>query len=99
MKLYAASSTLSKKSGRDEQGTGPGLKGIAANTIRIARLRLLFIAAKVVKDQNRDKIKYSIHDARTPAMVGLLKLLDAARSKPRPWAQNEGWPQRFALAG
>jgi hypothetical protein len=99
MKLFAASSTLSKKSGRNEQATEPGLKGIAANTIRIARLRLLFIAAKVVKDQNRDKVKYSIHDARTSTMVGLLKLLDAARSKPRPWAQNEGWTQRFALAG
>ncbi|RJQ27411.1 hypothetical protein C4565_05180, partial [Candidatus Parcubacteria bacterium] len=98
MKLFAASSTLDK-SDQVEQETAPGLKGIAANTIRIARLKLLFIAAKVVKDQNRDKIKYSIHDARTPAMVGLLKLLDTARSKPRPWAQNEGWSQRFASSG
>jgi hypothetical protein len=97
MKLFAASSTLDK-SDQVEQETTPELKGIAANTIRIARLKLLFIAAKVVKDQNRDKIKYSIHDARTPAMLGFLKLLDAARSMPRPWSQNEGWPQRFALA-
>jgi len=92
MKLMAVSGTICKKS---EQS----LKGIASNTIRIARLRLLFIAAKVVKDQNRDKVKYSIHDARTPAMLGFLKLLDTARSKPRPWVQNDGWPQRFALAG
>jgi hypothetical protein len=74
------------------------LKGIASNTIRIARLRLLFIAAKVVKDQNRDKIKYSIHDARTPTMFGFLRHLDSMRSKPRPWHHNAGWPQRFALA-
>jgi hypothetical protein len=33
---------------------------IASNTIRIARLKLLHIAAKVVKDKNRDKLKYSI---------------------------------------
>lgn len=99
MKLMAASSTLGKEAADVAQENDPALKGIAANTIRIARLKMLFIAAKVVKDQNRDKVKYSIHDARTPAMVGFLQLLDAARSKPRPWAQNGGWLQRFALAG
>jgi len=98
MKLLAASSTLAKESGQGAQIDTKSLKGIVSNTIRIARLRLLFIAAKVVKDQNRDKVKYSVHDARTPAMVGFLRLLDTARSKPRPWAQNNGWPQRFALA-
>jgi hypothetical protein len=96
MKLMAASSSLSKKAEQVIQEDAQALKGIAANTIRIARLKLLFIAAKVVKDQNRDKVKYSIHDARTPAMVGFLKQLDAARQKPRPWTQNEGWPQCFA---
>jgi hypothetical protein len=62
-----------------------------------SRSLLLCIAAKVVKDQNRDKVKFSIHDARTPAMVGLLARLDSLRSKPRPWAQNEKWPQRLAF--
>jgi Transposase DDE domain group 1 len=98
MKLMSASATLGQESAKGRREDVQGLKGIASNTIRIARLRLLFIAAKVVKDQNRDKVKYSIHDARTPAMVGFLKLLDTARSKPRPWAQDDGWPQRFALA-
>jgi len=74
------------------------LKDVAANTIRIARLKLLFIAAKVVWDQNRVKVKYSIHDARTPSMIRFLRFLDAARAKPKPWEKNEGWPQRFALA-
>jgi hypothetical protein len=73
------------------------LKDVMTNTIRIARLKLLFIAAKVVKDSNRDKVKYSIHDARTPPMVKFLKFLDAVRSKPRPWDNNSIWPQRFAL--
>ena len=74
------------------------LKGIAANTLRIARLKMLFIAAKVVKDQNRDKVKYSIHDARTPAMMHFLDYLDKLRLKPRPWEDNSSWPQRFAVA-
>jgi hypothetical protein len=70
---------------------------IASNTIRIARLKLLYIAAKVVKDQNRDKVKYSIHDVRTPLMIKFLEKLDRWRTKPRPWLQNSGWPQIFAF--
>ena len=49
-----------------------GLQGIMNNTIRITRLKLLFIAAKVVTESNVDKVKYSIHDARTPAMMHFL---------------------------
>ena len=63
----------------------PSLKTVASNTIRIARLKLLFIAAKVVKDQNRDKVKYSTYDARTPGMIHFLNFLDQARLKPKPW--------------
>ena len=73
------------------------LQGIMKNTIRIARLKLLFIAAKVVKESNRHKVKYSIQDARTPLMLNLLKFLDTKRSKPRPWEVNRAWPQRFGL--
>jgi hypothetical protein len=72
------------------------LKGIVRNTVRIARLKLLFIAAKVVKDGNVDKVKYSIHDARTPAMMHVLKFLDKAREKLRIWQQGGICPQRFA---
>jgi hypothetical protein len=74
------------------------MKAAASNTVRIARLKLLFIAAKVVKDQNRDKIKYSIHDARTPAMGGFLKFLDKARSSLKPWSASSASPHRFSLA-
>ena len=74
-----------------------GLQGIVNNTIRIARLKLLFIAAKVVKDSNVDKVKYSIHDARTPTMINFLKFIDKIRLKTRPWEEDSSWPQRFAL--
>ncbi len=43
--------------------------GIADNKIRIARLKLLMIGAKVIKSGNRDVVKYSIHDTRTPALL------------------------------
>ena len=73
------------------------MKGIVANTVRIARLKLLFIAAKVVQDGNRDKIKYSVHDARTPEMLSFLHFLDNRRGQTKPWLDSGCWPQRFAL--
>jgi hypothetical protein len=79
------------------QTGGAGLKGIMTNTARIARLKLLFIAAKVVSAGNRDKVKYSIHDARTPAMLNFLNFLDKARSSPKPWHEAGIWTPRFAV--
>ena len=73
------------------------LQGIMNNTIRIARLKLLFIAAKVVKESNRHKVKYSIHDARTQPLLIFLNFLDTKRFKPRPWEVNRSWPRRFNL--
>ena len=49
LKLLAAKSKVAEQM--------PSLKTVASNTIRIARLKLLLIAAKVVKDQNVDKVK------------------------------------------
>jgi hypothetical protein len=73
------------------------LKGIKENTIKIARLKLLFIAAKVPFHDNKTTVKYSIHDARTPGMLYFLKFLDKARTKVRPWIEGSLWPCRFAL--
>lgn len=61
------------------------LQGVQDNTIRIARLKLLLIAAKLVFHNNRHEVKYSIHDTRTPGMIRFLKFLDRARKMPRPW--------------
>jgi len=96
MKMMAQRSLPQKTSATVDQPSGV-LKGIVENTLRIARLKLLFIAAKLVKDENRDKVKYSIHDARTPALLHFLGFLDKARSKPRPWFGEGIFPQRFAI--
>jgi hypothetical protein len=61
MKMIAQKSISDKRS-----PSGSSLKGIMTNTVRIARLKLLFIAAKVVNHGGRDKVRYSIHDSRTP---------------------------------
>jgi hypothetical protein len=55
--------------------------GIKDNKIRIARLKLLMIAAKLVRSGNRDKVKYSIHDARTPGLLKFYNFLDRLRFK------------------
>ena len=96
MKMIASQSISDDRS-HAAAAEGSALKGIMSNTVRIARLKLLFIAAKVVKDGNRDKVKYSIHDSRTPAMFYLLQFIDKARSRPRPWKQGSDWPARFAI--
>jgi hypothetical protein len=95
IKMIANKSLSQGQSAAERSGV---LKGIVENTVRIARLKLLFIAAKVVKDGNVDKVKYSIHDARTPAMLHVLKFLDKAREKSRIWRQGGILPQRFAIA-
>jgi len=73
-----------------------GFDTIRDNTIRIARLKLLYIAAKTPFHNNRTTVKYSVHDLRTPALMQLLNFLDAARSKARAWLSGM-WPCRFAL--
>ncbi len=57
----------------------PRFAGVKDNTIRIARLKLLMIAAKVVRPGNRDKVKYSIHDTRTPGLLIFYEFLDRLR--------------------
>jgi hypothetical protein len=53
--------------------------GMKDHTIRIARLKLLMIAAKLVKSGNRDKVKYPIHDTKTPGLLKFYKFLDRLR--------------------
>jgi len=53
--------------------------GIKDNKIRIARQKILMIAAKLVRSGNRDKVKYSIHDARTPGLLIFYEFLDRLR--------------------
>jgi hypothetical protein len=55
--------------------------GVKDNTIRIARLKLLMIAAKLVRTGNRDKVKYSTHDTRTPGLLKFYEFLDQLRLK------------------
>jgi hypothetical protein len=71
-----------------------GLKEVMDNTIRIARLKLLFIAAKVTSGANRTEVKYSQHDSRVSGFFKFMSYLDRRRSQPRPWLKNPRWTPR-----
>ena len=75
MKLVAAKTVPQD----DECQARHPFAGIAQNTLRIARLILLLIAAKIVCSANQLKVRYSIHDARVPAYFDFLEYLDQAR--------------------
>lgn len=70
------------------------LSGIMDNTIRIARLKLLFIAAKIPAHSNTNKVKYSEHDSRVAGFFGLLKYLDKLRGEISPWLDSKRWHSR-----
>lgn len=51
--------------------------------LRTARLRLLFIAAKIRFHANRDEVLYSIHDPRSAGLTDFLAYLDRRREERR----------------
>lgn len=88
MKLLAQ---VSIQKGTEGGSATEGLVGIVDNTIRIARLKLLFIAAKVAVHANRAKVKYSMHDVGTSGLMHVLRFMDRLRSKVRPWVAGSLW--------
>jgi hypothetical protein len=58
------------------------------HTIRIARLKMLFLPAKITTPQHRTTISYSNHDARAAELVDFLKYLDQRRRKKIPWQED-----------
>ncbi len=49
------------------------------HTLRIARLKMLFVAAKIRSHGNRDEIRYSAHDQRAAGLMDFLGYLDRRR--------------------
>lgn len=66
-------------------------KEIVDNTIRIARLKLLFIASKIAKSNNTTKVNYSVHDSRTASLFKFYEYLDKMRNQVRPWLDSRRW--------
>ena len=89
---------LAQISTKEVAADDPNVLGsIQDNTIRIARLKLLLIAAKLTFHNNREQVKFSVYDSRTSSVQGFLRFLDNARAKARPWIQHSLWPCRFSV--
>jgi len=65
---------------------------IIDNTIRIGRLKLLFIAAKVATHSGITEVKYSQHDSRVAGLFRFMDYLDQRRHQVRPWLSGKRWP-------
>jgi hypothetical protein len=97
-KLIAQQSLDTEETAGTQVTTPLPVRGLQTHTNRIGRLRLLLIAAKVVFSSNRNKLRYSIHDARTPTMIGFLRFLDRLRSRPWPWRVTQATGDQPMLA-
>jgi len=71
---------------------------IVDNTIRIARLKLLFIPSKIVGHSDVEKVKYTQHDSRVSGLFRFLKYLDERRKQLRPWLDSNRWCSRHLSA-
>jgi len=77
MKIMAMHAQTSE-SGSDGIPSAPAAV-LPSNTIRIARLKMLFIAAKIRYHGNRDEVLYSVHEQRAAGLMLFLKYLDRRR--------------------
>lgn len=53
------------------------------HTLRIARLKMLFVAAKIRFHSNRDDVRYSVHEQRAAGLIDFLAYLDRRRKEAR----------------
>lgn len=74
------------------------LKEIVDNTIRIARLKLLFIASKITYHSKVYKVKYSEHDSRASGLFKFYEYLDDRIKQPRPWLDSNRWYSKHLSA-
>jgi hypothetical protein len=93
-KMFAEHSEKRTRTEKETTLTPTGLVGIQDNTIRIARLKLLLIAAKLVTTGNTTKVKYSEHDSRAAGLFNVMENLDRVRDQERPWLDGCSWKCR-----
>lgn len=49
------------------------------HTLQVARLRMLFVAAKICFHGNKDEVRYSVHEQRAAGLMDFLEYLDKRR--------------------
>ncbi len=71
---------------------------IVDNTIRIARLKLLFISSRITDHSDAKKVKYTRHDSRVSGFFRFLEYLDKSRKQLRLWLDSNRWRCRHLSA-
>ena len=81
MKLLAGHAEQQKHAGRES----PQQVRITMpdHTIRIARLKMLYVAAKIRFHSNRDEVRYSVHEQPAAGIMDFLGYLDRRRKEVR----------------
>ncbi|MCP4987797.1 MAG: IS1380 family transposase [Colwellia sp.] len=90
MKMLAGRGLLGEG---ENQSQGERIE-IVDNTIRIARLKLLYIGAKITSHSGVNKVKYSQHDSRVESLFRFYRYMDKLRGQIRPWLEGRRWTCR-----
>ena len=67
---------------RDEKQpaeTSDNREKMVTNAVSVLRLKMLFVAAKIVTHSDQTKVRYSIHDARAENIIDFMRYLDKKR--------------------
>ncbi len=79
MKLLAGHAERQKKDGQEPDASQQIV--MPNHTIRIARLKMLYVAAKIRFHGNRDEVSYSVHEQRAAGLIDFLEYLDHRRKR------------------
>ncbi|OOP57675.1 MAG: hypothetical protein AYP45_02150 [Candidatus Brocadia carolinensis] len=95
-KMLARHSQLEQERQAEERKSEPtcAAREVIDHTIRIARLKLLFIAAKITGHSNTHEVKYSRHDSRVAGLFWFMGYLDERIRQARPWLDSRRLPSR-----
>ena len=64
------------------------------NTVHVSRLKLLFLAAKIITHDNRTQLRYSRHVSIKKTLDSLFERVDLLRKHPELWASPVLWQSR-----
>jgi len=62
----------------------PSVHRMPDHTLRIARLKMLYVAAKIRFHGNRDEVLYSMHEQQAAGLMDFLGYLDHRRKAAQP---------------
>ena len=73
------------------------IKPTTTCAIPVLRLKMLFVAAKIVTHADQTKVRYSSHDARAENIIDFMAYLDKKRKEDIEW-WNEVAVKRYRMA-